>query len=392
VAGVSIAAALAVLLLSVLFLRHSREMYRRRAETEVQNLCTVLADNLVATFGKIDLSLLALKDELERQMATGHPSGPAIEAFIRRQVAWNPALSGLRTVDAEGIVVFGNDASPGKRIDLSDRDYFIRLKGDPKAGLVFSRPVLGRVRATWVVMMARRINRADGTFAGLVYSALQLEEVRSHFRAVSLGKDGTVGLRGPDLSVIVRYGSGEDTTGQTGTSRAFQELLAEGRTRGVFTARPTFDSVKRIIAFTRIEPYGQYLLVGLSEHEAFGAWRKECLETGLFNLLFLALLGVVAGVQLRSLRAQERIEGEREAVINDLLEALAEVKALSGLLPICAQCKKIRDDTGYWNQLESYLTTHSQAQFTHGICPDCAKVLFPEFRAAGPETPVKGRP
>lgn len=60
----------------------------------------------------------------------------------------------------------------------------------------------------------------------------------------------------------------------------------------------------------------------------------------------------------------------------DLRSALAQVKKLSGLLPICAVCKKIRDDKGYWQQIESYISEHSEALFSHGVCPDCAKKLY----------------
>ncbi len=70
---------------------------------------------------------------------------------------------------------------------------------------------------------------------------------------------------------------------------------------------------------------------------------------------------------------------QREALIADLRKALAEVKTLSGLLPICASCKKIRDDEGYWNQIEVYFQKHSQAQFSHGICPDCLERLYPDI-------------
>jgi PAS domain S-box-containing protein len=69
---------------------------------------------------------------------------------------------------------------------------------------------------------------------------------------------------------------------------------------------------------------------------------------------------------------QERMEeDERLYLIQDLSRALANVKTLGGLLPICATCKKIRDDQGYWNQLESYISEHTQAAFTHGVCPEC---------------------
>lgn len=66
-------------------------------------------------------------------------------------------------------------------------------------------------------------------------------------------------------------------------------------------------------------------------------------------------------------------------MLNDLREASAKIKTLDGLLPICASCKKIRDDTGYWNQLERYITDHSEAKLSHGICPDCAEKLYPGF-------------
>ena len=65
--------------------------------------------------------------------------------------------------------------------------------------------------------------------------------------------------------------------------------------------------------------------------------------------------------------------------ITELKDAQDRVKILSGLLPICSNCKKIRDDTGYWNKLEAYIKDHSEADFTHGICPACARKLYPEF-------------
>ncbi len=63
----------------------------------------------------------------------------------------------------------------------------------------------------------------------------------------------------------------------------------------------------------------------------------------------------------------------------DLEKALSQVKLLSGFLPICASCKKIRDDKGYWNQIETYIQKHSEAEFSHSICPDCSQRLYPQF-------------
>lgn len=74
-----------------------------------------------------------------------------------------------------------------------------------------------------------------------------------------------------------------------------------------------------------------------------------------------------------------RLNAELETRNQELQEALIKVKTLSGLLPICASCKKIRDDQGYWQQVEVYIREHSDAEFSHGLCPDCARKLYPEL-------------
>jgi methyl-accepting chemotaxis protein len=91
-----------------------------------------------------------------------------------------------------------------------------------------------------------------------------------------------------------------------------------------------------------------------------------------------------ANVQLRQeIDERKRAEAEREELIRELQGALARVKQLSGLLPICASCKKIRDDKGYWTQIEAYVRDRSEAEFSHGICPECEEKLYPECSEEG---------
>jgi PAS domain S-box-containing protein len=80
------------------------------------------------------------------------------------------------------------------------------------------------------------------------------------------------------------------------------------------------------------------------------------------------------------------VEKDREKLILELREALSQVKMLSGLLPICASCKKIRNDEGYWEQMEMYIRDHSEAEFSHGICPECARKLYPQIHEDYRET------
>jgi two-component system cell cycle sensor histidine kinase/response regulator CckA len=81
----------------------------------------------------------------------------------------------------------------------------------------------------------------------------------------------------------------------------------------------------------------------------------------------------------RDITGQRQEEAERLKLIEDLTEALAQAKTLRSLLPICASCKKIRDDHGYWQQLEVYFQEHQHIDFSHSVCPECAERLYPEF-------------
>jgi hypothetical protein len=86
------------------------------------------------------------------------------------------------------------------------------------------------------------------------------------------------------------------------------------------------------------------------------------------------VFGVVQDITERQL-----IEEERELLIEELQHAIEQVRTLKGIVPICTACKKIRDDRGYWEQVEAYVARHTDAQFSHGICPECAKKLYGKY-------------
>lgn len=93
-------------------------------------------------------------------------------------------------------------------------------------------------------------------------------------------------------------------------------------------------------------------------------------------------LGEIVSIALISDHKQELLKASEQryrARTAELEEALQQVKSLKGLLPICASCKNVRDDRGYWQAVESYLSTHSEVEFSHGLCPDCIRKLYPEL-------------
>jgi hypothetical protein len=116
-------------------------------------------------------------------------------------------------------------------------------------------------------------------------------------------------------------------------------------------------------------------------------------ESHLLRIPVLLIMAIFYGVFAETIRkertqkaglvdyisALEAAEEERERLIRKLQDALANIKTLSGLLPICFSCKQIRDDKGYWNQIDTYIRDHTEAEFTHGICPECVIKLYPDY-------------
>ena len=150
---------------------------------------------------------------------------------------------------------------------------------------------------------------------------------------------------------------------------------------GAFAGGPAYLSIMQGTLISRfiISVFALPFLYGYLHWQS----RKKGIE--IENRPVLAILKQVAEIKLELSLAQQEIElrkeaeRERDTVIEKLQKTLSEVKTLRGLIPICANCKNIRDDTGYWNRIEAYIQKHSDAEFSHSICPECEKKLYPDL-------------
>ena len=106
--------------------------------------------------------------------------------------------------------------------------------------------------------------------------------------------------------------------------------------------------------------------------EILQAFSVSMLPWGLAFMVLNAVIGLFLG-------KMKQADKEKSEVIAELKKALEEIKTLSGFLAICASCKKIRDDKGYWNQIEAYISEHSAVKFSHAICPECSEKLYPDI-------------
>lgn len=152
---------------------------------------------------------------------------------------------------------------------------------------------------------------------------------------------------------------------------AADDVRADPRTRQLYPEVAGEDSIiSRLDATIRLS--GR--MAGVVSNERVGASHRWAPEEQNFA-------GSIADLVSLTIEARERKRAEeaREQLIQQLQEALSNIKTLSGLIPICACCKKIRDDSGFWNHLEAYVQRYSEARFSHGICPECETRFYQEF-------------
>ena len=214
-----------------------------------------------------------------------------------------------------------------------------------------------------------------GALIGLFYGRARhannaLEETEMRFRSVAESAvDGITSIN--TVGEIISWNRvAQDIFGYTDDEIIGQSLTVlmperyrEAHRKGIERHRSTGES--RVLGKT-VELYG--ITKGGMEFPlelSLATWKmgEEAFYTGI----------------IRDISVRKGLAREREDLILELKAALDNVKTLSGMLPICANCKKVRDDKGYWNQIEAYISDRSEAKFSHGICPECAKKLYPDF-------------
>lgn len=319
VARVSFAVALAAAMLVAATLWFGYRDAIAQARVTADGLSYGLQRALEGLVGRIDLSLSMVVD------ATGRFPDGAVEpdspdGLIRRLKETMPEIQALQVTDAAGRVIHGSSDIASGLIAIADRDYFIRLRDDPDAGLVVSVPLRGRISDLWSVVFARRLTGADGSFKGVVLAAAPLERFRALLSGLDAGPSGTLGVRGSDYSLIIRVpGAPRDANplSYLAGTRDFEAAVAARPDGGVYRARTGPDGVDRILAYRRLHGVPMFVIVGLAVDDQLAAWRDQGLVLTTGGLLFLLL---VAGC-CRGLRRTLRRQAERSLATRRELDA-----------------------------------------------------------------------
>jgi len=267
-----------------------RLQYEERAGITTENLALVLAYELSSEMEKSDLALVVVTDEYARQGSNGGIDRKALKAYIERAYSRLPYLDALQVTNAEGTIVFGKDILPGAEVSVADRDYFIKLRNHPNAGLAISTPQPRRINSE--IVFSRRLNLPNGDFAGIVSSATTAKHLSELLSRIDVGKKGFVALGDEQLSAFVRYPEADSADMAIGTKMVpgeVLELIHSGQTAGTFNVRSPLDNSAITSAYRKVPDYPLYIVVAISMDEYLLEWRNQAAKVSLLAALFLVI-------------------------------------------------------------------------------------------------------
>jgi signal transduction histidine kinase len=233
-----------------------------------------------------------------------------IEAVLRRHQAHIPGAVSMLVTDAGGKVL-GDSTSAAPGTDLSDDQYFVRLKAGPRPLPEISEAKVGRVSGKWGTTIARRIELPDGRFAGMIASKLGLtENFEKFYETIDLGAGSVITLRDAHNRILVRYPVVREALGTIPPDTPIGQAIKDGQQEGIAVGTSSIDGISRVVAFRKADDYPIFAVVGISREAALNRWRLE------FEIYVAVILGAIGcGIFLtRTLR-------QRELLTLDLIRA-----------------------------------------------------------------------
>ncbi len=286
----------------------SYRQYQDRAAVTSQNTDRLVAQSIAGDIDRVDLGLQAVVDEVGRLGVGAATASPArMDAFLTRLQSRLPMIEGLRITDAAGAVVAMGGRTP-PRVSVADRDYFIRLRDDPRAGLVISQPVLGRIGGKWILVFARRLGLPDGGFGGVVFAPVAIDGFERKFLELNVGPHGAVVMRGDasrDFDLLARFPHA-GFVGQTTVSDTFRATITAAPQNGTYRAQAGADGITRTFSYRAIDGYPLITLVGLATEDYLADWWREAVKMTALAAVFAVITSLGGAGMLRAWRVLEQ--------------------------------------------------------------------------------------
>jgi hypothetical protein len=367
-----VAALIAGLIASLATFSALQEMqrYRDRASVATRNMARLLDQNVSSGFDRIDIVLQSVVAHYSEVAALGRIDAARLDAYLAKRESLIPEAS-LRLTDKDGNLHYGRRLR-SEPVNISDRDFFVRLRDDPKAGLVVAGPMLTRISNRWVIGLARRISAADGSFAGIVYAYIGTEHFHEVLSSLALGSAGAATLRTADLTLVHRHPHTDAAEGSTNVSPQLRTIIAAEAGEGEYIAVTALDGIERGNAFRKLARYPFYVIVGLNTDDQAAQWKSNVATLSGLAVLAILLTGLTAFLFYRNARRQAADIEARKAIEVGLREAQRELLAVQRL-----------GHAGYWSwDLETGTHNWSEEIFAiYGRPPDLGAASYAEDRS-----------
>jgi hypothetical protein len=269
---------------------------------ELDNLARTLAEQAQDTLQTSDLLVRNTVGWYEHE----HPApGPAINGRLAARVSGLSQVRDLRIIDEHGIPRFQSRQLPGDTATLSDRAYFIAHRDHPDLGVVLSDPLITQIEHRQAVVLSRRLDKADGSFGGIVQVSVDLEEFQRLYRAIDLGLGSAIDLLRDDGTLVVRQPPAAPDQGMGGK---FPELAAADSAPDGLVAN-SVDRKPRFVGLAHVAAFPLVVAVTRDKGVAFARWRADyyrvAARTLIFMLLWTSAIGAVV-YQLRRIELGQR--------------------------------------------------------------------------------------
>ncbi len=312
-----------VVLAAFLMLAKLRQEAEAHAINYSQNIATSLNLTLKGIVDSINVALALSAEEISAYVSGPVPDRKAIEEVLRRAKRQHELsrVAFVRATNEKGDLVYG-PGIPKPYISLASREYFKQLKNESSTELFISQPIMSRVNGKWIWLFARRINKIDGTFGGVVYSYFFVEDIGSIFSQIKIGEGSSIELRDANLRMIARYISPGTLQFPEKEDRS-QDLDGDAlesiaRTGSYSSDSQQLDGIARLHAFHRNDLYGFIVNVGVARNVVLAKWQREAWGitalVAAFIALSIAFAVMIRVAWLRQQQAVASLEASREAL------------------------------------------------------------------------------
>jgi diguanylate cyclase (GGDEF)-like protein len=277
----------------------------QQARLDAENITRVLEEHAISVFKLTDLLLREVQRNVRPEdMKTAHDASSSrrqyLNTLLKSQADSVPAVAVIHVADTKGNYIYSSlDPIPG--VNISDREYFKRQMSATSATPepVISPPLISRTTGKWTIILSRRLNFEDGSFAGIVLVILDLDYFQQFYHTLDLGALGLVALYDNDLRLAARYPQSEKDMGKI-TNLSVKKYLDQGMAHGVYNAKSAVDGIERVYSYRKLDNLPFIVFAAIAEDDYLAGWRGHIWQFSFAATIFSLLIIGFAVMQRRA--------------------------------------------------------------------------------------------